>query len=65
MAVFDGRQLVIHVLVVPGAVGSMFLMKSTSFDNYGAVVIISLLYVYKCIFDMFETSNAEYKIADR
>ncbi len=64
-AVFDGRQLVIHVAVVLGAVGSMFLMKSTSFGNYGAVVIISLLCICKCIFDMLETDNAKYKIADK
>jgi len=61
-AIFDGRQLVIHVAIVLGAMGSMFLMKNTSFGNYGGILIISLLCICKCIFDIFSTSTAEYKI---
>ena len=64
-AIFDGRQLVIHIAVVLGALGSIFLMKNTSFGNYGAVLIISLLCVCKSIFDIFETSGAAYKIAEK
>ncbi len=62
-AIFDGRQIVMHVAVVLGGLVSIFLMKNTSFGNYSAIPIISLLCIFKCIFDIFETKTAEYKIA--
>ena len=51
-AIFDGRQLVIHVAIVIGALGSIFLEKNTSFGNYGNIFIISLLCICKCFFDI-------------
>lgn len=51
-AIFDGRQLVIHVAIVIGALGSIFLAKNTSFGNYGNVFIISLLCICKCFYDL-------------
>lgn len=55
--IFDGRQLVIHVAIVLGALGGMFLEKNTSFGNYANIFIISLLCIGKCIFDIFNTST--------
>lgn len=56
-AIFDGRQLVIHVAVVLGALGAIFLEKNTSFGNYGNILIISLLCICKCVFDILNTST--------
>lgn len=56
-AIFDGRQLVIHVAVVLGALGAIFLEKNTSFGNYGNIFIISLLCICKCVFDILNTST--------
>jgi hypothetical protein len=63
-AIFDGRQLVIHVAIVLGAMGSMFLMKNTSFGNYSAVFIISLLCICKTVFDIFESKSGTFRIAE-
>ena len=62
-AIFDGRQLVIHIAIVLGALGSVFLMKQTTLGMYGNVFIISLLCICKCIFDVLESSNNRNKIA--
>lgn len=56
-AIFDGRQLVVHVAIILGGLGSIFLMKNTSFGNYGTVVMISLLCICKCTFDIFESKT--------
>ena len=52
-ALFDSRQLVIHIAIVLGVFGSVFLAKYTSFGNYGNTFIISLLCVGKCIAELF------------
>ncbi len=49
---FDGRQIVIHVAVVLGAVGSAFLFNDGN-SPYAAVWIISILCIAKCIFELF------------
>lgn len=59
-AVFDGRQLVVHIAIVVGALGSIFLMKKTSYGNYSSIFIICLLCICKCIFDLLN-NNIEYK----
>lgn len=51
-AIFDGRQIVIHVAIVIGALGAIFMEKYTSFGSYGSIFIISLLCICKCIFDI-------------
>ena len=56
-AIFDGRQLVIHVAIVIGALGAIFLEKNTSFGSYSSIFIISLLCMCKCIFDIFNAST--------
>jgi hypothetical protein len=56
-AIFDGRQLVIHIAIVIGALGAIFLQKNTSFGNYSSVFIISLLCICKCIFDILNTGT--------
>jgi Family of unknown function (DUF6498) len=58
-ALFDGRQLVIHIAIVLGAIGSIFLVKNTSFGNYGNIFIISLLCICKCIFDLFNVDSSK------
>lgn len=52
-ALFDSRQIVIHVAVVLGAVGSTFLIKNGTLGNYSSVFIISLLCICKCLADLF------------
>jgi hypothetical protein len=61
-AIFDGRQLVIHVAIVVGAMGSMFIAEKTSYGNYANVFIISLLCICKCIFDILQSNNASLKM---
>jgi hypothetical protein len=63
-AIFDGRQLVIHVAIVLGALGSIFLVKNTALGNYGNIFIISLLCICKCIFDIMSNNMENYKVAD-
>jgi hypothetical protein len=55
--IFDGRQLVIHIAIVLGAFGAMFLEKNTSFGNYSNIFIISLLCICKCVFDILNTGT--------
>lgn len=57
-AVFDSRQLVIHIAVVLGALGSMFLTKNTSYGNYSSTFIISLLCICKCAAELFNYKSA-------
>ncbi len=61
-AIFDGRQLVIHVAIVLGAMGSMFIAQKTSYGNYANVFIISLLCICKCIFDILQNNQNNYKM---
>ncbi|MFZ4059026.1 MAG: DUF6498-containing protein [Ferruginibacter sp.] len=51
-AIFDGRQIVIHVAIVVGALGSMFITQNTSYGHLGGVFIISLLCIGKCFYDI-------------
>lgn len=61
-AIFDGRQLVIHVAIVLGAMGSMFIAEKTSYGNYANVFIISLLCICKCIFDILQSNQTNYNM---
>lgn len=56
-ALFDGRQLIIHVAVVVGALGSIFLIKNTAYASYSAVFIITLLCVCKCVAEFISYKN--------
>lgn len=57
-AIFDSRQLVIHIAVVLGALGGIFLAKNTSFSNYSNTFIISLLCICKCAAELFNHESA-------
>jgi hypothetical protein len=63
-AIFDGRQLVIHVAIVVGALGGMYLAKHISFGNYGNIFIISLLCICKCMFDISTARTANNNLPD-
>ncbi len=63
-ALFDGRQLVIHIAVVLGALGSIFLIKNTSFGNYSSVFIISLLCICKCVAELITYKNDDAKLIE-
>jgi Family of unknown function (DUF6498) len=61
-ALFDSRQLVIHIAVVLGALGGIFLVKNTAYGNYSSTFIISLLCICKCATELFNyQSVAEIK----
>lgn len=62
--IFDGRQLVIHIAIVVGALGSIFLEKNTSFGIYGNIFIIGMLCICKCIFDVFDVGFTASRNAD-
>ncbi len=57
-ALFDSRQLIIHLAVVVGALGSVFLFKNTSFSNYSSTFIISLLCIFKSAAELFNYKTA-------
>ncbi len=57
-AIFDSRQLVIHISIVLGVFGSVFLEKTTSFGNYGNTFIIILLCVCKCAAELLSYKTA-------
>lgn len=57
-ALFDSRQLIIHIAVVLGALGGIFLVKNTSYGNYSSTFIISLLCVCKCAAELFNYKSA-------
>jgi hypothetical protein len=57
-AIFDGRQIVMHVAVVVGAVGAIFLFKNVKNESYASVWIIAVFCVIKCIFELY-FSNQE------
>ncbi len=50
---FDGRQIVIHIAVVLGAVGSAFLFKDKAVAHYGAIWIIAVFCLCKTIYDWY------------
>ena len=50
--IFDGRQIVIHIAVVAGAVGAVFLFERSNNPQYASVWIISIFCIVKCIFEI-------------
>lgn len=52
-AIFDSRQLVIHIAVVLGALGGIFLVNNTAYGNYSSTFIISLLCICKTAAELF------------
>jgi hypothetical protein len=52
-AIFDGRQIVMHIAVVVGAVGAIFLFKNVQNESYASVWIIAVFCVIKCIFELY------------
>lgn len=57
-AVFDSRQLIIHIAVVLGALGGIFLAENTAYGKYSSTFIISLLCICKCIAELFNYKSA-------
>ena len=57
-AIFDSRQLVIHIAVVLGALGGIFLVKNTAYGNYSSTFIIGLLCICKCAAELFNYKSA-------
>ncbi len=61
-ALFDGRQIVIHVAVVLGSVGSTFLFKGDKNPQYTAIWIISILCLVKCVYELyFQNSDQQFQ----
>ncbi|QGW28521.1 DUF6498-containing protein [Phnomibacter ginsenosidimutans] len=60
-AIFDARQIVIHIAVVIGAVGSAFLFDHSSPHNYGAIFMMSILCVAKCVYELFFVSDNDFQ----
>ncbi len=64
--IFDGRQIVIHIAVVLGAVGAVFLFEKSNNPQYASVWIISIFCIVKCIFELTlytkNTSAASYRV---
>lgn len=61
-ALFDGRQIVMHIAVVLGAVGSAFLFEKSGNPHYASIWIISIFCLIKCLFELFsfyKTKTAE------
>ncbi len=57
-AVFDSRQLIIHIAVVLGALGGIFLAKNTAYGKYSSTFIISLLCICKCAAELYNYKSA-------
>lgn len=51
--VFDARQIVIHIAIVIGAVGTAFLFDDTAQHNFGAIFMMSILCIAKCVYELF------------
>lgn len=52
-ALFDIRQIVMHLAIVLGTFGSIFLIKYTSFGRFSGAFIISLLCICKCVAEIY------------
>ncbi len=52
-ALFDSRQLIMHVAIILGTFGSLFLVKQTAFGSYSSAVIIGTLCICKCAVELF------------
>ena len=52
-AIFDGRQIVMHIAVVLGGVGAVFFFKNAGNSNYASIWIISVFCAIKCIFELY------------
>jgi hypothetical protein len=59
--IFDGRQIVIHVAVVLGAVGSAFLFEKSGNAQYSSIWIIAIFCIAKCIFELYSIRVGERK----
>ena len=57
-ALFDSRQLIIHIAVVLGTLGGIYLTKNTNYGNYSSTFIISLLCICKCAAELFNYKSA-------
>ena len=51
--IFDGRQIVIHIAVVLGAVGSAFLFEKSGNAQYSSIWIIAIFCIAKCVFELY------------
>lgn len=56
---FDGRQIVIHVAVVLGALGGTFLFKGNDNPKFAAIWVIGILCVVKCVYELFTLDSYE------
>lgn len=57
-AIFDSRQLVIHIAVVLGAMGGILLAKNRTYGDYSSTFIISLLCICKCAAELYNYKSA-------
>jgi len=57
--IFDGRQVVMHIGVVVGTLGSVFLFKESSNTNLASVWVISIFCFVKCISELYFTKNQQ------
>ncbi len=55
-AIFDGRQIVIHIAVVVGAMGTSFLFKNKD-SNGGAIWMIAIFCIVKLIYELRYASS--------
>lgn len=60
---FDGRQIVIHIAVVVGAVGSTFLFKDNNNAQYASIWVIATLCLAKCVYELY-AQNVFQKVPD-
>lgn len=52
-AIFDGRQIVIHIAIIVGSFGVAFLFKQDSSRGNGAIWLISVLCLCKIIYELY------------
>lgn len=60
-AVFDGRQIVMHIAIIVGSFGVAFLFKKDGSQGNGAIWLISVLCVCKIMYELFSYKPLEVK----
>lgn len=62
-AVFDGRQIVMHVAIVLGSFGGMFLLKYMPNSNVASIWVVSIFCVGKLFYELSSFQrNASYQV---
>lgn len=52
-AIFDGRQIVMHIAIIIGSFGAAFLFKEDDTAGYGAIWMISILCLLKILYEIY------------